>query len=282
MYCKECGHENPEGAKFCVCCGASLNADSQSSRTDTTAPAYSYAEYQPQSDMSGSPAAMRVLGALRDKLYLAFCILLSCGVGLGIFSGSFDIVRILLLIFCWLAYSAARKGRAEDRYLRDISGTVFAGFVLRLVLGGLLILIGIFYWVFVAALGNAGYDLGALINQAISSIGLKSVFGGLLGGYLGIIAAWLHIFLIVLAVVYILAAILLIRPVHRFLKSVYEGVQSGREDFVDPHKARICLMVLGILNAVSALSSFSISAGCIAASMIVASVLIRNHFDRQF
>ncbi len=258
MYCNVCGGENPDGSKFCVHCGNPVNGVSRG-------------------------AAPRVLGALGDKLFLAVCILFTCGTGLGFFTARFDVINILLTIFCWLAYSAARKGNADPKNIRSISGTVFASFVIFLVAGGLLILLGIFYSIFLSVISGYGYSVSDLILRALEQIesASSSALRNLLGGYLVFFMNWIHVILIAAAVIYILAAVFAVRPVHRFIKSVYESVQTGTENYFNPHRARVWLMVMGIVKAVTSLPGFSLGGLCIAAALIVSSVLTGKHFDSQ-
>jgi hypothetical protein len=130
MYCAKCGAQNPEGSNFCQSCGTALVATPSSSQTTQASPivsppptqatpaTYPSATTQPIKRTSGMAVAALVLGIL------------------GFFTG---ITSILAIIFGGVAMNETSKNP-------DISGRGMA--VAGLVLGIIVLVGGIFFWIF--------------------------------------------------------------------------------------------------------------------------------------
>ena len=76
MRCMNCGFESEDNFAFCQRCGAA-------------AP-----EIAPE-----NPAADRVFACLKDGLFLAVCILLTCSAALQLLGGGLPVIPILAAIF---------------------------------------------------------------------------------------------------------------------------------------------------------------------------------------
>ena len=84
MNCKACGHQNPDGTKFCINCGASLSyVDGSGSKKDVV------------NDKSGVATASMVLGIISAVFGVICCfgyVSLALSLGCGILSIIFAIV----------------------------------------------------------------------------------------------------------------------------------------------------------------------------------------------
>ena len=127
MKCKNCGFENEQGVEYCVNCGESLACD--------CAP-------MPVEAVSLNPAADIVMNALRDKLFLVLCVLMTASCAMSIITSGVSLIYILITIFLWLTYADAQKGFANEKHLRVISGTVYAQYIIINVLSVLLLVSG--------------------------------------------------------------------------------------------------------------------------------------------
>ena len=123
MKCNRCGYESNEDFKFCPICGV-----------DAT---------QENSFMI-NPAEDLVLSVVKDKLFLILCILMTAASALsGLLSGSFDIISILITIFLWITYSNGKKNVVQYNNIRNISGTIYAEYVIVNVLSVLFMVISV-------------------------------------------------------------------------------------------------------------------------------------------
>lgn len=80
---------------------------------------------------------------LKDSLFLVLCILLSASCFLALLSSSLPILRIILCIFLWIAYSKGRSGKHSWMDFQKISGTAFASYIVNYVLAGILVVTGL-------------------------------------------------------------------------------------------------------------------------------------------
>lgn len=256
MKCTNCDHDNQGGSRFCQNCGTPL-------------PFRQF--FLPE----------QVLLFLKDSLFLAVCILYSVSLGFSFLHGGLPIISILMTIFLWLLYSQGRAGLAAPNYIRCISGTVFAYYVVQ--------------WVAYCAFALSGFLL-LVLGSFMDTTGLwQAIYPEIrsyLGGYTRFFTSVTTIFLMVFSVVLIMIAIVGIcfnifgmRSIHRFIQSVYQSLASGQTRLIKCDTARIWLMVFGVLRAVSALSglftknmSSFISEGSAAAAMILGSILVGKYF----
>lgn len=109
MRCTNCGYNNDGDARFCKSCGFAMS-------------------------FNQNPLAERILPLLKDDLFMALCILYSISVGFSLISGGMPVTRILMTIFLWLIFSQSRKETIASNYMRCISGTIFASYVIKWIL----------------------------------------------------------------------------------------------------------------------------------------------------
>lgn len=257
MKCARCGFESAEDFNFCPVC----------SEPQT-----------PVEPVSINPAADVVMPALKDNLFLAICILITIYCGLALVSGTLPLIQILATIFLWLVYAQSKKGFVSENRLRNVSGTIYAGYVINNVVFGIIAFCGIF--------------IGGIFNLVANTAEFTEIMAETLTEYeinlgdidltdeLMSLGGWVigFVFLFI-AAIGLLINILGYRKIHRFAKSIYQSVMYGAVNFENARGAKNWLIVFGVFTAISAVGSISsgivaVSSGCLAAAQIIASVLI--------
>lgn len=257
MKCTNCGYENMGNAQFCPNCGAAL-------------------------DSRPIPLTGQVLSLLKDHLFLALCILYSVSVGCSLISAGLPLLNILMVIFLWLLFSQGRKGVVSANYIRCISGTVFASYVINWIVFCAIALCGLLFILLGSFVGAAGlWDI--LYSQLAPYLGSFTVFFSTAAGFSLVLIA---VILFIVAIAGILFNIFGRRSIHRFVQSLYQSLERGTANVVKCHTARIWLMVFGVLNGISALSDFAsrslssfLAEGSLAAALIIGSILVGKYFD---
>lgn len=265
MKCTSCGFEEEMEFSFCPQCGAAATQE--------------LTESAPVAQVN--PAAEKVLQIIRDRLFLVVCILMSVSCGVQLIGSGPNVLSILFTIFLWLTYAQGRKGIADAKHLRCISGTVYAQYIIVNVGAILMIVVG----------GLLGLVFGALVsdttivNEVLSAFEMAPVDTAAIQGLLGSVSG---------AVIFVIfgfvgAAMLVVnlfsnRYIHRFAKSVYTGVESGNLELKHTKAAYTWLYIFGIASGISLLGSLGdgdimVIAGNIAscAMPILAAVLIKNY-----
>lgn len=268
MKCTNCGFEREEDFVFCPSCGskAGETADTSAEITADTAAAESFTE--------------KVHKMLSSSMFLCICILESVYTAFSLASKNIPIINILMTIFLWLLFSSAKKGFADHGKMRNISGTVFASYVIYWVVSGLLILLGLisaFAVSYLASVPELTNSLADFINRQF-------------GNYGNLAASLLSLSTVVIAVVFIIAAAFIIifncigiRSIHKFLQSLYKSVEAGTPSLVKCKAASGWLMTFGVFAGISALSSLPsftsfVASGSLSATLIISSVLIKKTF----
>lgn len=272
MKCSKCGFEREEIFAFCPNCGQEATNDSY------------YVE-----NVAVDPVSDLVLKGIKSPMFLAICILVSVGALAALGTGSIPILQILFSVFLWLTYAKARKNIADADQLRNISGTVYAGYVLSMV-GAICALVG--------------GGLVALCSVAVANINIEEIieqsgFDSLIGFDLvvpeaafGIGASFL---VLILGVVIILASVIILlfnifglKTIHSFVKSVYISVGRCQPCFVKTAQAKNWLLVFGIFGIIGGVSTFfggsaegGIAELCYAATYILGSVIVNNLFFKE-
>ena len=238
MKCEHCGYEAEQAYAFCPQCGEVT----QNNVTEVAAA-------QPV-----NTAAQKVLQALKDPLFFALCILMSICCATQLIQSSPDVLTILFTVFLWLTYAQARKDIVSANYLRCISGTVYAQYILTNVAAIMVIVIG----------GILGMAFGALvnntsiINEILSSIEvasldvttLQEVLGSVSGAVIFVVFALIGGLMLVINLVSV-------RRIHRFTKSVYQGVESGELEQKYARSSYTWLYVFGIFSGIGLLGNMS-------------------------
>lgn len=278
MKCLHCGCENNENAAYCQNCGQRM---SQGQSREQQFERHQNAFYPPDTTAPANPAAERVLSMLKDNLFLTICILVSVSCGISLFSMSFPVFQILYTIFLWLIFSESRKGKADKKYMRYVSGTIYASYVTNLVAWCIVAVCGLVCSVLFAAISGNG-----LLDRILAEM---EVYTGGYARILNMVASasfvLIGMFFIFAAAAGILLTVFGTRTVHRFAQSLYKSVERGELALVKRSSAQTWFTVFGILSAVSALASLVgagaasfLAVGCQAAAWILAGILINRYF----
>ena len=267
MKCNVCGFENQPGNAFCTSCGAALEVEP------------SLTNDIPES--TPNPAALRLNSVISSSLFTAICILLSVSFGAGLLVGSFSIITLLAMIFCWLIFAASKKGAVDANQMRNLSGTIYAQYIINYIVSGLFVFCGVIMAAVFSTISPSDLleEFDVLLNGSTANLDLIS---NLLFSLSGVFFLVLFVFI---AAIFIVVNVLAIRKIHRFVKSAYTSVLSGAEIYEFVNGAKNWLLVLGILSAISTCFTLlsgeflsAISTGASAAALIVGSRLIKNNF----
>lgn len=263
MKCSNCGYESQEDFIYCTNCGTAVSG----------APAVSL-----------NPVADRVLAALKDKLFLVICILMSAATVLPIISGGgLPIINILITIFLWLTYAQSTKNYANPDHIRGISGTVYASYIINNVLAVILVVCGFIVALTFGIVADVA-ELIDIIKLELNNAGVDlATFG--LGEEIFSIIGWALGFVFVLAgAVMLVFNILGMRKIHRFVKSVYVGILTQNGAFEKPRAARNWLIFFAVCSCISTVSALGgnimtlIANGSLAAAEILAIIIINKYF----
>ncbi len=219
-----------------------------------------------------------VLSALRDNMFLVMCILVSASCLASLSFGGLPLISILLTVFLWLVFAASRHGVADAEHLRSVSGTIYADYVLTSVLFWLNIVLAVIMvvlWLFFPyILTQLGETLDALPLYDIA-------------GLMGLVSSRVIVMTVISTafdIVLLLLSVLGLRRIHRFVRSLYKSLKSDDSQIEFATDASKWFIALAVVNAVSAARSMLgldvwgfAADGCIAAAMIVASLLIRKY-----
>jgi hypothetical protein len=263
MKCLKCGFESTEDFKYCANCGEAVEDETSS-------------ETSPEIN----PVSERFITIFQDKLFIAICILMTISCAFGIFSGSLNVINILITIFLWLTYSKARSGVVSVEHLRCVSGSVYANYIIANVVSGILIVCGFIVSLAGGLLAMSGEYLDEIIDEIELSI---PKYLQIQEEMYTIIGVAIGIGFIFVAAILLLVNLLGQRKIHRFAKSVYQAIYTGNPYFENPNAVKNWLMFFGVCSAISAVTSISeietvISMGCIAAAEIIASVMVKRYF----
>ncbi len=259
MKCNNCSFESEQDFAFCPNCSA------------------------PAGERIVNPVGEKVMAALKDKMFLAICVLLTVASAISTFSGGgIPAIIILHTVFLWIAYSKVQKNIVDTKQLRNLSGTVYAQYVVLNVLSIILLVSGVISVILTLVFG--GLDLPESILAHFGDINLD------ISSALVMLSGWL-IFAVftVIAAVMLVVNVLIWRKIHRFAKSVYQSIDTYTQNLQYADAVKTCLLVLGVLDAVSAgyvlvNGGFitAISNACLAAATILASQLVGKYLaDKQ-
>lgn len=272
MKCLKCGFEREEIFAFCPNCGHQVGENPASGGS-----------YFVES-VAVDPVADTVLKGLKSPSFLAACILVTVGVILNIANQSIPLLEILFAVFMWLSYARARKNIADANQLRNISGTVYANYVISLIASIFVAVAGLmmFFASSFAAVGLEEYldnfDFGFKIPAIIMEMGVSFLLllvgiGMLLGAALGIIFA-----------------VCGLKKIHTFMKSVYTSVGLCRFEFKKVSAAKnwliffgITAFISGVFSIVNAAPLAGLGGFCFGVAQILGSIIIKNcSFEQKF
>ena len=259
MKCNNCGYECGEDFNFCPNCSAQSAV--------VAAPI-------------ANPVGEKVMAALKSKIFLVICVLLTVASALSTFlGGGIPAINILYTIFLWIAYAKAQKNIVDTNQLKNLSGTVYAQCVILNVVSTILLVTGVISVVLTLVFG--AFELPESILAHFGDIDLD------ISGVLVMLSGWL-IFAVftVLAVIMLLANIFIWRRIHRFAKSVYQSIDAYTQNLQYADTVNSCLLIFGLFHAVSAGSLLvdggfvtAVSNACLAAATIFASQLVGKCFS---
>ncbi len=233
--------------------------------------------------------------AFGSGMFLAMCVLETVSVALSTFSISIfngggvrlnyniniNIIGLLIMIGMWMIYASARDMSTD--VMKPGGFTIVSGCIkaTRIILW---VLIGIFFaaGLAMAAVG-AAFD-PALVSEALDTIystveGLPEIMeriAGLVSGGFAALVIMLGVVLILAAVITLIFNLTFCKSCHRLARSMAEYVKGDCDELDCVRAVSIWLMVIGILSALSALSS--LAGGCTAAMYIIGSVFLEKYF----
>lgn len=267
MKCINCGNEIADNSAFCAFCGSPTSPVEE---TETPV----------------SAVHQKLLDIFKDKLFLILCILVSASTVISIASSNVPLLLILFTIFLWLIYAKAAKNTVDIKNMRNVSGTIFASYVISWVAIGLLGFISVIGAVFAFAIGNT-VELQSIITEILSEIdysidGVDALLG-LTAGSVMIITAVVLVIVFIGCIIGAVINIFGMRSIHKFAKSLYKSAEIDNFCIEKLAAAKTWILVFGILICVSSIFSIGslklfLSNGCLGAAYILAYVLIREHF----
>lgn len=256
MKCMNCGYDNAENAAVCQGCGSALAVDQHS-------------------------LPKRMLGLLNDDIFMILCILYSVSIGFSLIRGNVSVVSILMAIFLWMVFVNSKNGILNSNSVRYISGTIFASYVIKLVLCCIVAFCGLLLGILTFTMDAT--RLWNMIDHAVRPF---------IGAYLGYFTELAKFYLLVISAVLIILAVMSLcfnvfgwRSLHRFVQSIYKSLECGQINLAKCGAAQAWMMVFGILYAVSAvlvlpggnMVSF-IENASLSAVFIMGRVLVRKYF----
>lgn len=225
MKCTNCGFENEQSYTVCPQC---------------------------QTEVRPNPAAQAILGALKDPLFLVICILLSVTAALSLVAGNLPVIEILFTVFLWLVYSKSSKGVADANYLRCVSGTVYANYVITYVAAILVAVMGLILTAALKMIVEDPFMLEELLSE-FSDVDYAAISGLLTF----VPSSILLVAFLIAAAAIIVMNIFSNRYIHRFAKSVYQSIQTGNLNLKHANVAMVWLFIFGGVNGLSCLSSLA-------------------------
>lgn len=283
MKCNRCGHESDFDFIFCPNCGYET----------PTAPVNDGADTR----VSANPVYHHLTNAFSDSLFLSLSVLMTAQCGITLLSGSgFNIIGILLTVFLWLVYSSAKNGTIDSAKIKNISGTVYANYVVLLV-ASILLIVSSAMLLMSGGIMSASSGLitpqesEEILNEMpsyfTSMIDFKtlsdmSLFFMIMSGVMGVISIGMLLF-----------TIFGIRRIHKFIKSVYQCLDAGYMSYENANGASGWLIFFGIVEVISALGTSAITFGktplttivtaalssaLYGVALIVAGVFVKKHF----
>lgn len=259
MKCEKCGFVSNTDFKFCERCGTPAT---EKVLTDFPTP--------------------RILAFIKDDLFFVICILLTASVAFSLISGGFNVLTLLITIFAWLTYAGGRKNIVEHKHIKVISGTVYASYIINLVVAIILAASGVLYTLLILLIPHLSEisidtfiteELGPALSLSTILITLVSAMAIFLGG-----------FLILLAVILLIINIAGRKKIHRFIQSIYKSAETGEENFVGTSKVKTWIIIFAVISIISAVSLMSsgnafgfLSEGAYAATLIILNILVGKH-----
>lgn len=293
MKCQYCGYEENSIFFYCPNCGQPAQVPNQNTGYNPNvnpAPNYAQPDYEPstpnytQTPYDGYCPTPRILGLIKDNMFLALCILMTITTAFSIISNNIDVLGVLFTIFLWLTYADGRKNQVNPEHIKGVSGTLFASYIIQYIGAALF-----------AVLGIASIALSSVSNL-FDAEDLEEIFT-----YAGINLDQLYsqfsfedliaVLMVVMGVVAIVASVLMfvfnilgIRKIHALVKSVYQSGENGVENFAYAKTASAWIIALLVLQVLSLLGSIRgltfpglIAHGTGIATLVITNILINKY-----
>ncbi len=277
MKCKNCGFEHSDSFEYCPNCGTAVQKE------QTTQQQYAAQVEQ----VSINPAADKILFALKDNLFLVLCILMSASCVFSMSAEGLPLINILITVFLWLTYADARKGIANENHLRSISGTVYASYVITNVACIILIACGVIFGGLFGMIASAE-ELVAELQSALSEYNLGEYalnIADIPQQYIAILGWIVGSVFVFAAVIGLVVNILGMKKIHRFAKSVYQGIIYQNLNFENARSVKNWLIFFAVCSGISALSTLSsfdvflmMGTVCSTATLIISAILVDKYF----
>ena len=270
---------------FCTKCGSQLN---ENGVCPVCGPA-SAPVYAPEAGSPTASAEGKLKAAFSGTLFLVMAILTTASAVLsflnsasgGIFS--FGIINILFIIAMWMLFATARSAEKplSRGAMKLAHGTSIALYVIGWVIFGLLVFLAICFFIVSAA--NISADLLYTLFYSITEA-LPGVFSYALSG----IFSFLGIILVLVAVIVALVTVFFYGSLKKFTRSVRDSADTGIMNIQKAKTVRVWFLVLGIIDAVEAVSGLitisytgalpALATACTAAAYIIAYVWAGQYF----
>ncbi|MBQ4117084.1 MAG: zinc ribbon domain-containing protein [Clostridia bacterium] len=278
MKCSYCGFESNRDYQYCPQCGAVMEKK-DAGFTPPPQTDFVYETPTPQPEH-------KIVTALKDKLFLVVCILISACCGLSFLGGGLPIIRIFLTVYMWVAYSQTKNNTLNPNHIRNISGTVYASYVVNNVLGVFFIVFGLLFSVLITFITSNAELLTKFYEELEATVGSEIV--DLFSQYFVTFAGLIGVVISVMGIILIVINIVGRKTIHKFIKSTYMNMGMPTEQIQKASKAYVWLLVFGIFNAVSALSSSGdgalmifLSEAAYSAALIITAILVKKIFLRE-
>lgn len=262
MKCTNCEYEAMNNFEYCPNCG-----------TKTVA-----AESVAAEPVAVNPAYNIVLSAVKDVMFLIICILLSASVIFSLANDGMPVITILLAVFMWIVYANGTKNNLDSKQLRNISGTVYANYVVNNVAFIIVLVCGFIVTAVLLAASTSAEYIKAFTDEFLSKAPeVNTAIALLLAHY-----SWaLGLLFAVIGGAGLAINICGMRKIHMFAKSLYMGVDAQTAYFPFAKAAKNWLMVFAVfegLNVASEDISAMLLAACNVAAIILAIILINKYF----
>lgn len=217
--------------------------------------------------------------AFSHQLFLAITILMTVSAGFSIVGGSFDVFKILYSIGFWLIYTSASNDTLMNiKGIKFVNGVIQARRIVNWVAVGIIAVCGILC-MFVFPLISVG--LSDILRDSFL-VGDVYVFDSLdiADSAAVIVGIVVGVVLLISAVICALFNIFYINKTVDFVKSLYNSAETNVFGIVNARYVGIWFLVIGIVNALSGLSSFDfvliLSQLSFAAAYIIGYFWIKN------
>ncbi len=268
MKCNHCGFESEQDFEYCMNCGAASN-DNNTACVEA---------------VSLNPAADVVMGALKDKLFLVLCILMTASCVLSLSASGMPLLNILTTIFLWLTYADAQKGFVNEKHLQFISGVVYANYIITNVAFIMITVCGILLSL---VLGYATGEQELLDITAPMFDFAGQAFQKVMEYIADYAAYGIGLIFTGVGVIGIVINVLCMRKIHRFAKSVYTGIMYQNRNFESPRTVKNWFVFIAVCCTITTASmamndaTVLLTNACTTATAIIVAILINKHFVKQ-